>query len=270
MRKAPAPAALAAQRAATLRRLSQLSDAAWDEPCLPGWRVRDVVAHLVAVDEAALTGRLLPAMRVGDRDAFERWNDASIARWADKSPQELRDALERWGNRLGTLVRRTPSAAAQVPFRSWFGRQPLLFLVYRRVLDEWVHECDIAWASCPEAAGGPVPPEPGVAAVLAAAALAPLPHVALPKATRTNGVVRLVVETGQESRRTWGVDFARRQYGSRVTARPDAVVRLGAPTLALLTEGRWSVADLPGRVTVEGDEEMAGDLLDVLARATAR
>lgn len=267
MRKGPATAALRAQRSATLRRLSHLPDAAWDEPCLPGWRVRDVVAHLVAVDEAALTGRILPAMRAGDRSAFERWNDGSIGRWADRSPQELREALERWGGRLHTLVRRTPAAAAQIPFRSWFGRLPLLFLAYRRVLDEWVHECDIAWATCPEAARGPVPPEQEVADVLAAAALHPLPHLVLPKAERASGVVRLVVETGDDARRTWGVDFARRQYGSRVAARPDAVLRIGAPTLALLTEGRWSVTDLGGRVTLEGDEEMAGDLLRLLALA---
>lgn len=267
MRKAPATAALRAQRAATLRRLSQLPEAMWDRPCVPGWRVRDVVAHLVAVDEAAVTGRIFPALRADDRCAFERWNDASIARWADQSPQQLREALERWGDRWSTIVGRMPSAAGQVPFRAWFGRQPLLFLVYRRVLDEWVHECDIAWATGPEATGRPAPPEPGVADVLAAAALYPLPHLALPKVARTNGVVHLVVETGPDSRRTWGVDFARRQYGSRVTARPDAVVRIGAPTLALLTEGRWSVPDLRGRVTMEGDEEMAGDLLDVLALA---
>lgn len=266
MRKATATAALRAQRAATLRRLSHLPDAMWDEPCVPGWRVRDVVAHLVAVDEAAVTGRIFRALRAQDRCAFERWNDAGIARWADRSPQELRDALERWGDRWGTIVGRMPSAAGHVPLRAWFGRQPLLFLVYRRVLDEWVHECDIAWATTPDARGA-VSSEPGVADVLAAAALYPLPHLVLPKVERTNGVVRLVVETGADSRRTWGLDFARRQYGSRVTARPDAVVRMGAPTLALLTEGRWSVADLDGRVTVEGDEEIASDLLDVLALA---
>lgn len=268
MRKAPATAALRAQRRATLRRLSQLPDPGWDAPCLPGWRIRDVVAHLVAVDEASVKGRILPALRADGRDAFERWNDASITGWADRSPEELCDALERWGDRLFTLAHRMPSAAAQVPFRAWFGRLPLLFLVYRRVLDEWVHECDIAWASCPDGSREPASAEPGVPDVLAAAVLYPLPHLALPRMERATGVVRLVVETGNERRRTWGVDFARRQYGPRVTARPDAVVRVDAGTLALLAEGRWSLADLGQRLTVEGDDGAARDLLHALAPAT--
>lgn len=265
MRKAPGTAALRAQRRATLRRLAQLPDPAWDAPCLPGWRIRDVVAHLVAVDEASVKGRIFPALRADGRDGFERWNDASIARWADRSPGDLREGLARWGGRLATMVRLTPSAVAQVPFRAWFGRQPLLFLVYRRVLDEWVHECDIAWASCAEGSREPAPAEPGVADVLAAAVLYPLPHLSLPRVDRATGVVRLVVETGNQARRTWGVDFARRQYGPRVTVRPDAVVRVDAGTLALVAEGRWSPADVRERLNVEGDADAARSLLEALA-----
>lgn len=265
MRKTPVVAALQSQRAATLLRLAALPDHAWGSPCLPGWRVRDVAAHLIAGDEASATGRLLPAVRAAqDRRQFERWNDVSLARWSEHSPAELLDALERWGERLVRLVVRLPSAALQLPISGWHGRQPLLFLLYRRVLDEWVHECDVAWVDGDR--GEPAPPRPEVPDVLAVGVLSALPHLALPRTPRTSGVARLVVHVGDQRWRTWGVDFARRQYGTRVTARPDVVVRTDACTLALLTEDRWSWGQVqPDRLTMDGDEQVAADLLDALA-----
>lgn len=270
MRKTPVVAALRTQRAATLGRLATLSDAGWELACLPGWRVRDVAAHLLAVDEASLTGRLHKAVSAArDRREFESWNEVSLAPWSDWAPGELIDALERCGDRLARFVARTPSALLQMPLRGWYGRQPLLFLHYRRVLDEWVHECDIAWADGSRTAGDPVIPPPEVPDVLAAAVLSSLPHLGLSRGTRTSGVVRLVVETGEDARRTWSVDFARRQYGSRITARPDAVVRTDACTLALVAEGRVSwEGPGRGRFAVEGDDATAMALLDVVAPAS--
>lgn len=269
MRKTAAVTALRRQRAATLARLAQLPDRSWDAPCLHDWRIRDVAAHLIALDEASVRGRLVQAMNAsGSRLEVEAGNQGSLARWADRSPAELLDALEQWGNRLARLVDRLPSAALRLPFRGPYGRQPLLFVPYRRVLDGWVHECDVAWATDPTGDREPVIPDPGVPDVLAAAVLASLPHLALPRAPRTSGVVRLVVNTAEEQWRTWSVDFARRQYGSRVVARPDAVVRTDALTLALLAEARWSWAEQPrDRISVEGDEDIAAALLDVVVTA---
>ncbi|MEX0657775.1 MAG: maleylpyruvate isomerase N-terminal domain-containing protein [Egibacteraceae bacterium] len=267
MRKASVVAALRSQRAATLTRLAALPDHSWDATCLPGWRVRDVAAHLVAMDEASVTGRLIPAVRgARDRQEFERWNDVGLASWSERSPFELLDALERWGERLARLAGRLPSAALRVPVSGWYGRQPLLFLLYRRVLDEWVHECDVAWMAGsraePAAAGSEV------SDVLAAAVLSTLPHLGLPRTPRTSGVARLVVHVGEDHWQTWGVDFARRQYGARVTARPDVVVRTDACTLALLMEDRWSWSRVPrDRLSMDGDELVASDLLDAIAPA---
>lgn len=267
MRKTPVLAALRSQRAATLLRLGELAEDDWESPCLPGWRVRDVAAHLVAIDEASVTGRVVPAVRgARDRREFERWNDVGLAPWSERSPAELLDALERWGERLARLTGRLPAAALRLPISGWYGRQPLLFLLYRRVLDEWVHECDVAWVgggrSEPAAAGPEVPD------ILAAGVLSVLPHLALPRTPRTSGVARLVIHVGDERWRTWGVDFARRQYGTRVTARPDVVVRTDACTLALIMEDRWSWDRLPPDcLTVDGDERVAADLLAALAPA---
>lgn len=259
-------AALRSQRAATVARFAGVPDDGWESLCLPGWRVRDLAAHLVATDEAFVTGRLVHAVRAAaDREEFERWNDEALARWSGRSPAELLDALDRWGDRLARLVARTPSAALRVRSRGWYGSQPLLALPYRCVLDEWVHECDLAWALQDRDPDRPAPMPPETAEVVAAAVLATLPSLALPRTPRTSGVARLVVHVGQDRWRTWGVDFARRHYGTRVTARPDTVVRTDAPTLALLAENRWSWKRLSAeRLTVEGDESIGGDLLDAI------
>lgn len=268
MRKASAVTALRGQRSATLRTLSRLPEASWDVPCLSAWRIRDVVAHLIAVDEAAVTGRLLPVLRAAaDRHDWERWNDASVAQWSERPPDELRDALARSGERLARFVNGLPQIVSRITLRTWLGRQPLLFFVYRRVLDEWVHEHDVATAS-PHREGATGHPDPVLADVLAAAVLHTLPHLVLPRVGRTSGVLRLIVDTGADHRRAWGVDFARRQYGPRVSARPDAVARLDAATLALVAERRQHWQALPRtRLLIEGDEAVAADLLDALERA---
>lgn len=267
MRKAPVVAALRAQRVATLRRLAQLEEAHWEARCRQSLTVRQIAARLVAVDEAWATGRILRAVRAAsDGDDFAAWGDSSAARWLAASPTELLEALVRWGDRVVRLVARTPSVVGQLPVQTWMGRHPLLYYTYRRLVDEWVHECDVVWATGPEPGVAVPDPEPGVADALATAVLHALPGTVLPHTDRTSGVLRLVVETEEGSRRTWGVDFARRQYGPRVTAAPDAVVRTDAATLTLLAEGRWARPSVPaGRLIVEGDQDVAHHLLDAVA-----
>jgi uncharacterized protein (TIGR03083 family) len=264
-------AVLRAQRGATIALLSDLPVDAWDELCLPPWRVRDVVAHLITIDEAAVTGRLLPLLRSArGRDDVENWNDVVITERAAADPATLLDDLDRAGERLASLTMRVPAPIWRLPVRTVFGRHPVAFLPCRRLLDEWVHGVDLARATGREpttAAGAP--------ALLAGAVLEALPALVLPELPATAGVVRLVVAVGAPGddgehvpRRTWAVDFARRQYGPRVTARPDATIRLHATSLALLVEGR-AEPDRDPDIRVEGDPGVASALLHGM-HATAR
>lgn len=258
--------ALREQRRASLALLEQLDDAAWDLPCLTPWRVRDVVTHLITLDSAALTGRLVPLLRSArDRRDIEHWNDQVVRQAEQHAPEELRAELERVGERLAAVAQRIPGLLWRLPVRTVFGRHPLHFLPARRVLDEWVHEVDIARACA--LAGTVAVPFPDL---LATAVLDALPALVLPRLDIGAGVVRLVVFTGEagadgdhDPRRTWGLDFARRHYGPRVTALPDATVRLHASALTLLVEGR-EVGSY-GPVAVEGDDELGQRLLAALA-----
>lgn len=257
-------AALRQQRRATLGLLAQLDDDAWDLPCLPPWRVRDVVAHLVAVDGAAVSGRLLPLLRrAAGREDIERWNDQAIRRAGEAPPSALLADLEVAGERLAAVGARVPGPLWRVRLRTVFGRHPLGFLLARRVLDEWVHLVDVARA-CERAAPDPVPrPEE-----LATAVLGAIPALSLPRLDERTGVLRLEVATGPDPalpvpHRAWAVDFGRRQFGPRVTRTADATVRLHAAALALLAEGRDP--DGHGPVVVTGDRGLADRVLAGLA-----
>jgi uncharacterized protein (TIGR03083 family) len=265
--------ALRVQRATTLDLLQSLAPEQWAESCLPGWRVRDVVAHLVTTDEAAVTGRVVPLLRSrAGRARMERWNDQAVLRWADRSPEELMAGLSRWGERLARMTRLLPGPLYKLPIGLLYGRLNLGETLLQRVVDEWVHTVDITRVT----GGSARAPDP-VPAALAAACFGRLPQGILPAVPRTVGVLRLEVgvgaveATGQEGLQpsplippwtSWGIDFARKHYGPRVGAQPDAVVRMHATTMALLVEARADWRE--EAVEVEGDEAMAADLLDVL------
>ncbi|CAN5262848.1 hypothetical protein BH20ACT8_BH20ACT8_16820 [soil metagenome] len=268
--------ALRTQRAATLAQLAALPSDGWEIVCEGGSRprVRDIAGHLLAVDTAAVTGRLLPVMRAGSLVELAGWDDDAVARYAEQPPEELRVELARVGDRLAHLAGRVPRAAAQIPVSTVLGRQPLGVLLARRVVNEWVRTDDIARAT-----GAARRPAPGVPAVLTLGVLRALPALTLPHMEVSAGVVRLVVgiADGPEApvdpddraapRVTWSLDFARRQYGRRVSAPPDATVRLHATHLALVAAGR---RHCDTDVAVDGDHELAATVLAELARAATR
>ena len=284
MRKAALIAALRTQRGATIHRLAALDEAAWGcpTPLAPGPdgsppTVAAVAAHLVLADEVALGPRPVLARLLGRDD--HRWDAASIARLAALTPGELLAALARRGETLARLANATAGAAGRVPVRGSLGRQPLLLWWYRRILHEWLHEHDIAVAT----GGATSTPTPDVAEVLAAAVLHALPAAALPHVPVTTGTVRLLVDVAPvqppddaelpppaAGRRTWGFDFARKQYGPRVVGLPDASVWLHASGLALVAGHRTSWRDLPpAQLRIVGQHDLAAELLDTVENAGA-
>jgi uncharacterized protein (TIGR03083 family) len=84
----------AAERADLLALLEQLSAEQWEAATLcPGWRVRDVVAHVYSYDElsrADLARRFVQA-----RFNPIRVNDACLAPYADNTPAELVELARR-------------------------------------------------------------------------------------------------------------------------------------------------------------------------------
>ena len=276
MHKETLIAAVYAQREATLRRVATLPDAAWDLPCPtppapPGVvrletsvrRVRDLVAHLITVDEMVLRGGAVRSwMNLRRLGSSGTWDPRRIQPLSEKTVTELVTLLARRGERFARMAAAAPAAVGHLPLRGPFGREPLLHVVARRVVHEWLHERDLA------AAQGVAPrdPEPVVAEVIAQAVLCGLPALALPQLRHDRGVVCLRIDldpagAGGAPPQIWSVDFARRQYGPRVTATPDATVTMSAATLGLLATHRVTLSDPELGIRVEGARDLADALL---------
>lgn len=268
------------QRAATLHRCAALADAQWDLACpVPQGpaagpavrRVRDLVAHLITVDEQLLRGGVLGAWAGrGTADDAHSWDLSGAA----MPTGDLLALLARMGERFATLATAAPALVGRMRAPGAFGRQSLWQLVARRVTHEWLHEQDIAAAGDTPVA--PVaPPSRVVADVVAETVLCDLPAVALPQAAVTAGVVRLVIAvTPRDVGATlppivWGVDFGRRQYGPRVVAQPDAVVRTDAVALALVASGRRRLGWHDPAWAVTGDRDLAAALLETVGPSRA-
>ena len=276
-------ASILEQRESLLRRVAVLNDAQWDLVCPapappadvvrlddPQRTIREVVAHVLVVDTMVLRGAtvrpLAPQRRLEHPGA---WDLRRIHPLTATSPTELVSLLEASGKRFARLVDSAPAPVRRVPVRGPFGRQPLARLITRRVLHEWLHEHDIAAATGATADQASLPTTVAVAEALADALLQLLPGDVLPRTGLNDGVVRLVLDLGEDGaggvrRGIWGLDFERRHYGPRVVRPADAAIRLHAATLALLAHGRSDRLGPDRCVEVEGDSALAARLLQAL------
>jgi uncharacterized protein (TIGR03083 family) len=132
------------ERSRTLKLIRGLQETDFDSPtALPGWRVREVLAHLVTTDIAVVTGSILPQLLSRSTDRLERWNDGQVAKWADRPIQELILGLDRWGHRFAALARVAPRPLFKLRLPSAWGTEPVGMMLWIRAYDEWVHRQDI-------------------------------------------------------------------------------------------------------------------------------
>src|SRR5262245_56401612 len=88
------------ERRKTLALLRGLEPAEWDRPtALPGWRIRELAAHLITTDKAAVTG-LLALEVFASMARLERWNEGQVPKWAGRPIPELLAGLLAWGRRF--------------------------------------------------------------------------------------------------------------------------------------------------------------------------
>jgi uncharacterized protein (TIGR03083 family) len=132
-----------AERRSTFALLRTLEPPAYDTPtALPGWRIREVVAHLITTDRGSVLGlNLFAAMTSMDR--VERWNDDQVRAWADRPVPDLLVALTRWGARFARFAKRLPSAVYRLRLPTMYGPGTGGLLLWARAFDEWVHRQDI-------------------------------------------------------------------------------------------------------------------------------
>lgn len=238
------------ERERTAALLTSLEVPQWDVPtALSGWRVREVVAHLITVDRGSVTGAILPVV-TRSVEALERWSDRQVARWADRPVPELILALDRWGRRFQRLVGALPRALYRVPARTLWGRARAGTLVWGRAYDEWVHRQDVR-----RAVGRPA--EDADLAPIVEFLYEVLPSAVLPKVDRREGRLRLDLQGVPAP--PWTLDLATGRIDRTGALPPDAGITAEAAPFVLATAGRDRFTDLADRglLAVEGDRGLA-------------
>lgn len=151
-----------AEREALGRAIQYTPPDRWDmESVLPGWRNRDIVAHLAASEVAAastLSGEV-PAefeefgkTNDGELLTLEAFNDWSVGKRADGP---FRGLVTEWGRAADLMLAR----AGTIPVEEWATRKVqwvageigARFLLQSRVMEWWLHGEDIG-------AGADIPP----------------------------------------------------------------------------------------------------------------
>jgi uncharacterized protein (TIGR03083 family) len=248
-----------AERRRTLTLVRRLEPAQFDVLATPGWRVREVLAHLITMDRASVLGSNL-AQVLTSSERIERWNDRQVSKWADRSIPELLLGLDRWGRRLVRLFRAVPAPLYRLRAPTFLGRAPLGLLISTRVYDEWVHRQDIR-----RALG--LPDEDVDVSSAAEVLLTAIGVNTVPQLRGRTGSVAISLKDAPVS--AWRYDLASGGMSgpeARGQDPPDARISAAAPAFIMAAAGRDAFGDLlgGGTISIEGDEPLAVAFLDAL------
>lgn len=257
-------------RDGSVQLLDSLSEEEYQALALPprrpggdGWTVADVFRHLAVVDRRSVLGAHLAEFLPGrTEEGFEDANDELLERLRGASRQEVREELVAWGRRLQRIVRWTPGVVARRTVPTMFGSVSLAWISMLRVYDEWIHQDDVRRALHREE----VPPDAGARALLAEFQLRGLPAKPLRAVAADRGVVEVAFDDVLEQP-AWRFDLARRQFGPRVSAEPDARIQSDVATWCRIAADRltWRDAESEGTLHIDGDDRRPGEaLLDVV------
>jgi uncharacterized protein (TIGR03083 family) len=244
--------------------LLALDDEDWtrDTDC-PGWTVRDIAAHLAAI-ESELAGE--PGPRVDQVAAATNvstaYTQAGIEERRDRTPRQLidefTDAVRR---RAAELDADPPTDPTATPPRNPGGiGWDWQTLLRNRVVDLWVHEQDIR-----RAVDRPGDLHTPAAQVVTETFLAAVPYVIGKRAGAQPGTTVVMVVDGRQ--RAYEVDDdGRCRPVDAAPDNPTACLEMDAVTLAMLGAGRRD--PLTVEVRVSGDRDLAERILNGLAVTT--
>jgi uncharacterized protein (TIGR03083 family) len=249
------------ERRRTLGFLQTLDPAMFDTPtALPGWRIREIVAHLIATDRASVTGAILPAV-VRGVPALEAWNEKQVPKWAGRSVPELLGALDRWGRRFARLVGAIPGPLYRMRLSNPWGPTAGLIL-WVRAYDEWIHRQDIRRAL-------EMPDDQVDLDEIAEFFLITSGHMTIKRLGGQQGTILLSLSGAAVPE--WTIDLAGRASGPVTPGtNPDeghlARIVASASAFMMAAAGRDRFQDLQAKdaLHVDGDEKLADEFLSGL------
>ena len=245
---------------------AELSEDDWNAPSdLPGWTAKDCLSHMVG-SELMLLGEPAPEVNVDHLEHVASPFSAMIEVWVEARRgvpgaevlDEFADATRR---RLEVLAAMDDEAFSTVGW-SPVGEVPYRTFMEVRVFDCWMHEQDIR-----RAVGRPGGLDSPGAAVSVGRIGASLGFVVGKRAQAPEGTTVVVEVDGTPSR-----TFALRVEGRATPlddppADPTVTIRTDTEVFCALGGGRWDAARAldTGRVSIVGDEDLAGRILAGMA-----
>ncbi|WP_406201403.1 maleylpyruvate isomerase family mycothiol-dependent enzyme [Kitasatospora sp. NBC_01560] len=242
--------------------VTPLPEGSWNRATeCPGWSVRDVVSHVIAI-ESELLGDPRPIHSL-PRDL--RHVTTEFARYIELPVDKRRchTSVELTGELEYTIIRRsralrnakqTPAEPVRWPAGPHSRDLPYYELLRRRAFDVWVHEQDLR-----RALGEPGNLDSPAALLSRDILLELLPKAVAHQAGAPAGTALAIDVTGPvEFLRTVRVDAGGRgTVDESISLAPDVQLTLDWETYVRLACGRGR----PGPVTVEGDRELASRVL---------
>lgn len=239
--------------------VAELDQHEWERPTdCPGWTVRDIVAHLAAIEDELASGDASSALAEGTREVPSAYTQAGVDARAHHSPAELlaelRAATSTRADQLAEVELDDPRGAPdRTPGGIGWDWQTLL---RNRAIDVWVHEQDIRRATrrpgAMHSAGADI-----VHATFAAA----LPYIVGKRAGVPPGT-NVVIQV-DDAVTAYSVDDSGRCRWVDHASDPSTTLRMDRETFTLLGAGRRDPAAC--QVAVEGDARLAKDILRAMA-----
>ena len=241
------------------RLLSELAPGEWELPTdCPAWTVRDVVAHLAALEHEMATGERPGAIEGDAREVVSSYTQAGVEVRRDRTPAELTSELDAASRQRAEQLRDTDlSDPTGAPDRTPGGiAWDWQTLLRNRVVDLWVHEQDIRRAT--DRPGGMDTPGADITTAVFTAAL---PYV-IGKRVAPDPGTTIGVHVGERAT-AYSVDADGRCHETDTTAAPTTGVRMSREAFTVLAAGRRDPQTQ--QVDIDGDRELAERLLRSLA-----
>ncbi|MFE7191265.1 maleylpyruvate isomerase family mycothiol-dependent enzyme [Kitasatospora sp. NPDC057541] len=242
--------------------VTPLPEGSWNRATeCPGWSVRDIVSHVIAV-ESELLGDPRPIHSL-PRDLRHVTTEAARYLELPVDKRRCHTALEMTSELEYTIIRRSralrnakqmPNEPVRRPGGPQSGEIKYYELLRQRAFDVWVHEQDLR-----RALGVPGNLDSAGALVARDVLLEGLPEAVAHQAGAPAGTALVVDVTGPvEFLRTVRVDSAGRgTVDESISLAPDVQLTLDWETYVRLACGRGR----PGHVVVDGDKELADRVL---------
>jgi uncharacterized protein (TIGR03083 family) len=244
---------------------SGLNEADWDTPTdLPGWTAKDCLSHMAGT-EAMLLGEPVPDVSV---DHIPRVTSSFIAmmevpveaRRATPAAKVMAEFVDVTNRRLAVLAELSDEEWS-IPGWSPVGEVPYATFMEVRVFDCWMHDQDIR-----RAVGRPGGINVGAEVSLGRIELG-LGFVVGKRAGAPDGTSAVFEVTGPYPRTYAVVVDGRAGLTDDIPTDPTVRITTDLEVFTALGGGRWSGerAMDTGRVTVTGDNELAGRILSGMA-----